>query len=227
MTGAGPGAPHVPVLLAPLLRAAGPISGVWLDGTFGAGGYARGLLEAGADVVIGIDRDPLAFEMAAPWADAWGARLILVLGTFSDLDRLAAEAGHPALDGVALDLGVSSMQLDRAERGFSFLRDGPLDMRMGQAGPSAADLVNDAPEALADILHFTTARSAPRAASRGPSSARAVRRPSRPRWLAEIVERCLPRKKPGQSHPATRTFQALRIAVNDELGQLVARAGRR
>jgi 16S rRNA C1402 N4-methylase RsmH len=134
MTGQGARSPHLPVLLGPLLRAVAPISGVWLDGTFGAGGYARGLLEAGADVVIGVDRDPLAFEMARDWASDWGDRLILVPGTFSELDEHAATAGYPALDGVTLDLGVSSMQLDRAERGFSFLRDGPLDMRMGQDG---------------------------------------------------------------------------------------------
>jgi 16S rRNA (cytosine1402-N4)-methyltransferase len=108
---------------------------VWLDGTFGAGGYARGLLEAGADVVIGVDRDPLAFEMAQDWASAWGDRLILVPGTFSELDDHAATAGYPALDGVTLDLGVSSMQLDRAERGFSFLRDGPSTCAWGRRGP--------------------------------------------------------------------------------------------
>ncbi|MFW5641786.1 MAG: 16S rRNA (cytosine(1402)-N(4))-methyltransferase RsmH, partial [Roseicyclus sp.] len=205
--------PHRPVLLAPLLREAAPVSGVWLDGTFGAGGYARGLLEAGADVVIGIDRDPLAFEMATSWAGAWGDRLILVAGTFSDLDRLAAEAGHPALDGVTLDLGVSSMQLDRPERGFSFLRDGPLDMRMGQEGPSAADLVGDAPEALlADILHFYGEERAARRIARAIVAARAEAPIETTLQLAAIVERCLPRRKPGQSHPATRSFQALRIS---------------
>ena len=127
-------APHVPVLLRPLLAAVAPVSGVWADGTFGAGGYARGLLEAGAGRVIGIDRDPSAFALAAAWAAAYGDRLRLVPGTFSDLDSLAAEP----LDGVVLDLGVSSMQLDQPDRGFSFLRDGPLDMRMGGDGPSAA-----------------------------------------------------------------------------------------
>jgi 16S rRNA (cytosine1402-N4)-methyltransferase len=212
----------MPVLLGPLLRAVAPVSGVWLDGTFGAGGYARGLLEAGAEIVIGLDRDPLAFEMAAPWAGAWGDRLILVEGTFSDLDEHAAGAGHPALDGVTLDLGVSSMQLDRAERGFSFLRDGPLDMRMGQAGLSAEDLVNDAPEALlADILYHYGEERAARRIARAIVAERARGRITSTLQLAGIVEGCLPRKKPGQSHPATRSFQALRIAVNDELGQLV------
>ena len=231
MTGTGaqtppvppPVPPHLPVLLGPLLRAAGPISGVWLDGTFGAGGYARGLLEAGADVVIGVDRDPLAFELAAPWAAAFGDRLILVPGTFSELDEHAAAAGYPALDGVALDLGVSSMQLDRAERGFSFLRDGPVDMRMGQEGPSAADLVNEAPEALlADIIHYYGEERAARRIARAIVAERAKAPIETTLRLAGIVESCLPRKKPGQIHPATRTFQGLRIAVNDELGQLVA-----
>ncbi|HHY02845.1 MAG TPA: 16S rRNA (cytosine(1402)-N(4))-methyltransferase, partial [Paracoccus sp.] len=136
-------APHIPVLLNPLLAAVAPVRGVWVDGTFGAGGYARGLLDAGAERVIGIDRDPAVFAMAAPWAGDYGDRLRLVEGTFSDLDALAGEP----VDGVVLDLGVSSMQLDQPERGFSFLRDGPLDMRMGQAGPSAADLLNTAEEA--------------------------------------------------------------------------------
>ena len=209
---------HVPVLLRPLLAAVAPVSGAWLDGTFGAGGYARGLLEAGADVVIGIDRDPRALDLAAGWAAAHGDRLRLVAGTFSRLDRLA---GRP-LDGVTLDLGVSSMQLDTADRGFSFAKDGPLDMRMGQAGVSAEDIVNDAPEALlADILfHYGEERAARRIA-RAITAARAQGRITSTLQLAGLVEGCLPRRKPGQAHPATRSFQAIRIAVNDELRQLV------
>jgi len=215
-------APHIPVLLRPLIRAVSPVSGVWLDGTFGAGGYARGLLEAGADVVIGVDRDPLAFEMAEDWAGAYGDRLRLVAGNFADLDAHAASVGFASLDGVTLDLGVSSMQLDMAERGFSFLRDGPLDMRMGREGPSAEDIVNDAPEALiADILfHYGEERAARRIA-KAIVSERAKGRITSTLHLATIIEGCLPRKKPGQSHPATRSFQAIRIAVNDEFMSLV------
>ena len=209
--------PHIPVLLGAILERAAPISGVWLDGTFGAGGYARGLLGRGADLVIGVDRDPLAVEMAADWAGTFGDRLRLVPGTFSNLDELAGEP----LDGVTLDLGVSSMQLDLAERGFSFMRDGPLDMRMGQEGVSAEDLVNDAPEALlADILfHYGEERAARRIA-KAITTERLKYRINSTLQLAGIVESCLPRKKPGQSHPATRSFQAIRIAVNDEYGQL-------
>lgn len=209
--------PHIPVLLGSILREVAPVSGVWLDGTFGAGGYARGLLEGGADTVIGVDRDPLAFEMAADWVGTYGAKLRLVEGTFSDLDTLAGEP----LDGVALDLGVSSMQLDRSERGFSFMRDGPLDMRMGQAGVSAEDLVNDAPEALiANILFQYGEERASRRIAKAIVAERLKYRISFTLQLAGIIEKCLPRKKPGQSHPATRSFQAIRIAVNDEFGQL-------
>lgn len=222
MTSVPDTSPHIPVLLASILREVAPVSGVWLDGTFGAGGYARGLLEAnpeggGADQVIGVDRDPLAFEMAADWAGDFGTRLRLVEGTFSDLDVLAGEP----LDGVALDLGVSSMQLDRSERGFSFMRDGPLDMRMGQAGMSAEDLVNDAPEALiANILFQYGEERASRRIARSIVAERSKYRISSTLQLAGIIEKCLPRKKPGRSHPATRSFQAIRIAVNDEFGQL-------
>ena len=209
-------APHVPVLLRPLLAAVSPVTGVWVDGTFGAGGYTRGLLEAGADRVIGIDRDPAVFDMARSWAGEHGDRLRLVQGNFSDLDRLAGEL----VDGVVLDLGVSSMQLDQADRGFSFLRDGPLDMRMGQAGPSAADLLNTAEEArIADVLYHYGEERAARRIARAIVAARPLTTTGQ---LADVVQSCLPRAKPGQSHPATRAFQAIRIWVNDEFGQLVA-----
>ena len=208
--------PHIPVLLGPLLRAVAPVDGIWVDGTFGAGGYARGLLAQGAAQVIGIDRDPSVFKMAAAWSGEYGDRLRLEQGTFSDLDRLAGVA----VDGVVLDLGVSSMQLDQAERGFSFLRDGPLDMRMGTDGPTAADLLNTAPEAvIADVLYLYGEERASRRIAKAIVAARPLTRTAQ---LAEIVSGCLPRPKPGQSHPATRAFQAIRIWVNDEFGQLVA-----
>ena len=209
-------APHVPVLLNPLLAAVAPVRGTWVDGTFGAGGYARGLLAAGAELVIGIDRDPAVFALAVAWAGDYGDRLRLVQGTFSELDVLAGEP----VDGVVLDLGVSSMQLDQPERGFSFLRDGPLDMRMGQAGPSAADLLNTADESrIADVLHYYGEERAARRIARAIVAARPLATTAQ---LAEVVQSCLPRPKPGQSHPATRSFQAIRIWVNDEFGQLLA-----
>ncbi len=210
--------PHVPVLLTPILDRISPVTGVWLDGTFGAGGYARAILDAGAERLIGVDRDPEALERGAAWADEYGDRLQLVSGRFGDLDTIV---GAGALDGVVLDIGVSSMQIDQAERGFSFMKDGPLDMRMEQSGPSAADIVNKAPEAvLADILfQFGEER-----ASRKIAKAIVMDRKAKPftttRQLASMLERIMPRPKPGQPHAATRSFQALRIVVNDELGEL-------
>jgi len=207
--------PHVPVLLRPLLAAVAPVSGVWLDGTFGAGGYARGLLAAGATSVIGIDRDPLALQMAASWAGEYGDRLTLVQGNFSDL------ADHAPLDGIVLDLGVSSMQLDLPERGFSFQKDGPLDMRMSQDGPSAADLVNHASEeALADIIYHYGEDHASRRIAAAIMRARDTAPITTTLRLAEVISAVLPRPKPGQSHPATRSFQAIRIAVNTEFTEL-------
>ncbi len=211
-------APHIPVLLRPLIEVCAPISGRWLDGTFGAGGYARGLLEEGAAEVTGVDRDPLALQMAAAWAGAYGDRLKLVAGTFSHLDDYAQD-----LDGVVLDLGVSSMQLDQPERGFSFQKDGPLDMRMSQEGRSAADLVNETEESvLADILYLYGEERASRRIARAIVEARKTGPITTTLHLAEIVSRCLPRPKPGQSHPATRSFQAIRIAVNAEFDELAA-----
>ena len=213
MSAAADTAPHIPVLIRPLIAAVSPVSGVWLDGTFGTGGYTRELLQAGADKVIGVDRDPLAFELAADLVAGFGDRIELVEGVFSKLDEYASN-----LDGVVLDLGVSSMQLDLAERGFSFMRDGPLDMRMSQSGISAADLCNDADEAeLADIIYLYGEERASRRIAKAIVAARPL---STTGELAKIVESCLPRAKPNQSHPATRTFQALRIAVNNEYGEL-------
>jgi 16S rRNA (cytosine1402-N4)-methyltransferase len=215
-------AAHVPVLLAEVIEALQPGPGIWLDGTFGAGGYTRAMLDRGAEKVIAIDRDPEALARAEDWRADYGDRLVLVEGVFGDLDRIAAEAGAQKLQGVVLDVGVSSMQIDRPERGFSFQKAGPLDMRMGREGPTAADIVNTAEEGeIADILfHYGEER-----ASRRIARAIVARRREGPivttDQLSAIIESCLPRPKPGQVHPSTRSFQALRIAVNDELGELV------
>lgn len=204
------------MLIAPILQGCVPIEGRWLDGTFGAGGYTRALLEAGAAEVTAVDRDPLAFEMAASWADTYGSRLVMQQGVFSKMDNYAQD-----LDGVVLDLGVSSMQLDQAERGFSFMKDGPLDMRMSQSGVSAADIVNGATaEVLANILFHYGEERASRRIAQAILRERAIEPIMTTLRLARLIEGCLPRAKPNQSHPATRSFQALRIAVNDEYGEL-------
>lgn len=209
--------PHVPVLIGPLLEAADPVKGRWIDGTLGAGGYTRALLDAGAQSVIGIDRDPAALALAQDWAPAFGVRVQLVEDNFANLDKYLTDA-----QGVVLDLGVSSMQLDQAERGFSFRQDGPLDMRMAQSGPSAADLVNSLPEAqLADLLYLYGEERASRRVARAIIAARASVPLTTTRALAEVIEKVLPPARPGQVHPATRSFQAIRIAVNDEFGALV------
>jgi 16S rRNA (cytosine1402-N4)-methyltransferase len=218
----GTEAPHVPVLLREVIAALEPSrGGVYLDGTFGAGGYTRALLDGGADRVIAVDRDPQALAAGRGWAGRYEDRLSLVEGRFSELDAIAQAAGAPALDGVALDIGVSSMQLDQAERGFSFLRDGPLDMRMGGDGPSASDLVAELGEAaLADVLfHYGEERAARRIA-RAIVHARAEETIATTGRLAQVISGVMPAQRPGQPHPATRSFQALRIAVNDELGEL-------
>ena len=217
MGSAAANTPHVPVLIRSLIEAVSPVTGTWLDGTFGAGGYARALLDAGPDKVIGMDRDPQALEMAADWAADYGDRLELVQAVFSNMDEVASD-----LDGVVLDLGVSSMQLDQARRGFSFMRDGPLDMRMSQQGMTAADLVNSVGEdELADILFLYGEERASRRIARAIVAKRAEVPIVSTLQLAEIVEGCLPRAKPGQAHPATRSFQAIRIAVNDEYAELI------
>ncbi|MEL6583062.1 MAG: 16S rRNA (cytosine(1402)-N(4))-methyltransferase RsmH [Pseudomonadota bacterium] len=210
--------PHIPVLLNEVLESASPVQGVWLDGTLGAGGYTRALLDAGADRVIGVDRDPEAGKQAEVWAAAYGDRFSFAPGTFSSLDTLAAEQGAEQLDGVVLDIGVSSMQLDQAERGFSFRHDGPLDMRMAQDGESAADLVNSLTEAdLSDVLFQYGEERASRKIARAILKTRPHHTTS---GLAKAIADVLPRQKPGDPHPATRSFQALRIAVNAELVEL-------
>ncbi len=215
--------PHLPVLLAEVLEAVAPRpNAVIVDATFGAGGYTTAFLEAGARVVA-FDRDPNAQKFAVPLNAAYGERFRLIQRPFSELEDGLAEAGVPHCDGLAFDLGVSSMQLDEADRGFSFMRDGPLDMRMAQDGPTAADLVNTA-EADELIRIFRRYGEEPKA--RRIAGALVRRRDSEPFLrtadLADTVEAALGGRRGAPTHPATRVFQALRIAVNDELGELEA-----
>ncbi len=220
---AGGPARHVPVLREEVLAAlALRDGGLYGDGTFGAGGYTAAILAHPGTRVLALDRDPTAIVGGAHLVDKYGDRLTLVEARFADLEGVAARLGLGPFDGVALDIGVSSMQLDGAERGFSFRRDGPLDMRMGGHGPSAADIVNTASEeALADILyHYGEERMARRVARAIVQDREAVPYTTT-LPLAAMIARVVPHK-PTEIHPATRTFQALRIAVNDELGELVA-----
>jgi 16S rRNA (cytosine1402-N4)-methyltransferase len=214
---------HVPVLLPEVLAALAPqASDTFIDGTFGAGGYTAAILRAGTGTrVLGIDRDPSAIAAGQTLVAASEGRLSLVRGTYGDLERHAAEQGLAAADGVVLDIGVSSMQLDAPARGFSFQADGPLDMRMGEEGPTAADVVNTAEEAaLADILFRLGEERRSRALARAIVARRQQRPFSRTTELAQLAERVLGREKIAGRHAATRTFQALRIYVNDELGEL-------
>ena len=211
-------APHIPVLLDEVIAGLAPQPGeTHVDGTFGAGGYTRALLAAGANV-IAFDRDPDAIaEGQGLVAEAKG-KLILVPQVYSRMGEALAECGIDQVDGVTLDVGVSSMQLDRADRGFSFQADGPLDMRMGQSGMSAADFVNNADEAeIADVLfHFGEERQSRRVA-RAIVAARPITRTGE---LAQVVRRALGYREHDKKDPATRTFQAIRIHVNRELGEL-------
>ncbi len=209
---------HIPVMLAEVLAALEPAEGkAILDGTFGAGGYTKAILDAGARVVA-LDRDPTAIAGGQALVALYGDRLNLIHSEFS---KLADHAPAGGLDGVVLDIGVSSMQIDEAERGFSFQRNGPLDMRMSGAGVSAADVVNRAK--VSDLIRIFGFLGEEKQAGR---IARAIekRREREPftttRDLANLIELTNPRKAKDKIHPATRVFQALRIFVNDELGQL-------
>ncbi len=214
-------APHIPVLLEAALAALAPHDNqLFIDGTFGAGGYSRALLNAGARHVLAIDRDPAAIRDGQEQVRASGGRLTLAQGVFGDLDNLARVLGFAPVDGVVLDVGVSSMQLDQAERGFSFRQDGPLDMRMSGNGRSAADIVNEASAGeLADIIFRYGEERASRRIARAIVADRDKAPFQTTLQLAGMIARIMPHKQ-GDIHPATRTFQALRIAVNDELGEL-------
>ena len=217
-----PAAPrHISVLGREAVEMLAPHDGgIYVDATFGAGGYSRAILDTAGTRVIGIDRDRSAITGGFDLVDRAGGRLTLVEDRFSNLDDVCAAQGVDAVDGVVMDVGVSSMQLDQAERGFSFRLGGPLDMRMGHDGPTAADVVAKASEAdLANIIYiFGEERYSRRL--RAPSSPRARKRRSRPRrrWPISSPRWC--RSKPNEIHPATRTFQGLRIFVNGELDEL-------
>jgi 16S rRNA (cytosine1402-N4)-methyltransferase len=193
-----------------------------LDGTFGAGGYTRAFLDRGAQV-LAFDRDPNVTGFAEALSAIYPDAFELAPRRFSEMPQVMTEYGHDYCNGVALDLGVSSMQVDEAERGFSFLRDGPLDMRMSVEGPSAADIVNTGDEAeIARIIYRYGEEHASRRIARAIVARRAEQPFERTLDLADVVERALGGRKGAPVHPATRTFQALRIAVNDELGELEA-----
>jgi 16S rRNA (cytosine1402-N4)-methyltransferase len=194
--------------------------GVFVDATFGAGGYSRAILETPGTRVIGIDRDRTAIAGGFGLVDRSDGRLTLVEDRFSNLAEVCAAQGFVAVDGVVMDVGVSSMQLDQAERGFSFRLGGPLDMRMGQSGPTAADVVAKASEAdLASIIYIFGEERHSRRVARAIVAARKDAPVTTTRALADIVGKVV-RSKPNEIHPATRTFQALRIFVNEELDEL-------
>tara|TARA_R110002167_G_scaffold90163_1_gene243095 strand:+ start:1506 stop:2486 length:981 start_codon:yes stop_codon:yes gene_type:complete len=211
---------HRPVLLAELLAGLAPADGeIYVDATFGAGGYSRAIVEHANCRVIALDRDPDAVAEGANLAAQFGGRLTLRQSRFSEMDKVIAGEGLATVNGVAFDLGVSSMQLDRAERGFAFSKDGPLDMRMSQSGQSAADVVNRASEhVLADIVYLYGGERRARQIARAMVEARDIAPLERTAELAELVARVVPRS--GRIHPATKTFQALRIYVNSELDEL-------
>ena len=214
---------HVPVLLNQVLQSLQPQENeVYVDGTFGAGGYSRAILEAAGCQVIGIDRDPEAISGADDITKEFHDRLTLFQGRFGEMEGIVKSAGLEKVDGVVLDLGVSSMQLDEGERGFSFMRDGPLDMRMGRDGESAAELIARLDDkVLADIFWKLGEEKRSRAIARAIVKRREEKPIERTLDLANLIEQVLGRKPGDQKHPATRTFQALRLFINQELQQLV------
>jgi 16S rRNA (cytosine1402-N4)-methyltransferase len=222
MQGESGPARHVPVLLEEAVAALRPrAGGRYLDATFGAGGYTRKILETEGAQVLALDRDPTAVRAGADLVSQARGRLTLAEARFSELESVARAQGFAPLDGVVFDIGVSSMQFDEIERGFSFRGDGPLDMRMEGRGPSAADIVNEADEeTLADILYYFGEERASRRIARAIVHDRRLAPFTSTKPLAEMIARVAP-GKPGDIHPATKSFQALRIAVNDELGQLL------
>ena len=216
-------APHISVLGREALEFLAPrAGGIYVDATFGAGGYSRAILAVPGTRVIGIDRDRTAIAAGYDLVDGSEGRLTLTEDRFSNLAAICAAEGFAQVDGVVMDVGVSSMQLDRAERGFSFRYDGPLDMRMGHDGPTAADVIARASETdLANIIYIFGEERRSRAVARAIVAARREAPIVTTRALADIVARVV-RSKPNEIHPATRTFQGLRIFVNEELDELHA-----
>jgi len=212
---------HLPVMLDEVLATLKPAPGeVYLDGTFGAGGYSRAILAAADCTLIGVDRDPSVADNVARLKADYPERFLFAQAPFSDMEAVAAELGYGQLDGIVLDIGVSSMQIDQAERGFSFAKPGPLDMRMARSGPSAADAVNLLSEReLADIFYVYGEERRSRRVAKFIIDARAEEKIETTDRLADIVTRAIGGKH-SKIHPATRVFQALRIFVNDELGEL-------
>ncbi len=217
---------HYPVMLEEVLDALSPKNnGVYVDGTFGAGGYSKAILQKDVSMLWAVDRDPNVVATADSMAKEFPGQFQLLQGCFSDMERLLRESGQDYVDGIVLDIGVSSMQLDQGERGFSFQHDGPLDMRMGGNGITAADVVNNTEEnELADIIYNYGEERASRRIARAIVNARVEKPFDRTLELSKVVEKAVggPKYKKGkrQIHGATRTFQALRIYVNDELGEL-------
>lgn len=212
--------PHIPVLLDEVIHALAitPGSDV-VDGTFGAGGYSRAILAAGARVHA-FDRDPDAAAAGADLAERSGGALRFHSACFSEMDKRLAECGVQQVDAVVLDIGVSSMQIDQAERGFSFQKDGPLDMRMSQSGESAADFVNTAEEAdIANVIYLYGEEPKSRRIARAIVAARPIDTTTK---LADVVRKALGHRAGAPKDPATRTFQALRIHINRELDELHA-----
>jgi 16S rRNA (cytosine1402-N4)-methyltransferase len=220
---AGGPARHIPVMLSEVLASLEPKAGdIVVDGTFGAGGYSEAILNHADCKVIAIDRDPEAFRLGRALVEAYPGRLVVVHARFSEMQEVAAHEAVGALGGVVLDLGVSSMQLDQAERGFSFAKDGPLDMRMGGQGPTAAEIINTLDESeLADIIFVLGEERRARAIAKAIVARRGEAPITRTAELADIVARVIGRKRDETKHPATRTFQALRLYLNRELDELV------
>jgi 16S rRNA (cytosine1402-N4)-methyltransferase len=212
---------HIPVLGLEAVDMLSPRGGgVYTDATFGAGGYSRMILDIPGTRVIGIDRDRAAIAGGLDLVERSDGRLTLIEERFSCLEEIIVSEGLSAVDGIVMDVGVSSMQLDEAARGFSFRQDGPLDMRMGQEGPTAADVIANASETeLADIIYIFGEERHSRAVARAIVAGRKDAPIKTTRALADLVARVV-RAKPGDIHPATRTFQALRILVNEELDEL-------